>query len=220
MTYLPHILAALASCAAALFAILWKLERDEADRLADELTKSAELDKAQRTKIEQWKAEADLFLNQKNNANTRAAQCEAETIRLLERIAYLERNATVRNAKGQYTRKPEAERSERSRKRERQKAARAAKVEAKPMTRAEACLAILNEAKDAGFVSAQSAIEQFDADYVNEEYISVRKSYDGFQAALIMAFGWLTSKEGYNYWDILSRTESVHNFKPVTQWPA
>ena len=105
MTYLPHILAALASCAAALFSILWKLERDEAGKMYDELTKAAELDKAQRIKIEKLEAKADLFVSQKNNANTRAAQCEAETIRLLERIAYLERIAPIRNAKGQYTRK-------------------------------------------------------------------------------------------------------------------
>jgi len=105
MTYLPHILAALASCAAVLVAIIWKTERDDADRLAEELTKAAELDKAQQAEIEKLEAEVDLFLTQKNNANVRAAQCEAENERLKETIADLKRNAPVRNAKGQYTRK-------------------------------------------------------------------------------------------------------------------
>lgn len=105
MTYLPHILAGVASFAAVLFAIMLKTQRDDADNLADELTTSAELDRLQRAKIEKLKSDADLFTSQKNNAIVRAAQLEREIERLKETIADLKRKVPVRNAKGQYTRK-------------------------------------------------------------------------------------------------------------------
>lgn len=105
MTYLPHILAGVAAFAAATLLTLWRIAQSEIDKLSDELTTAAELDRLQRAKIEKLESDIDMLVSQKNNANTRAAQCEAETIRIFEHIADLERIAPVRNAKGQYTRK-------------------------------------------------------------------------------------------------------------------
>ena len=88
----------------------------------------------------------------------------------------------------------------------------------KPLTRAEACLAILHEAKDAGFEWAQSAIEQFDEETANNIVGS-----DG-EMPLSRAVGsfnwWTNTRENWDYWHETSRLNEVQSFKPKTQWPA
>ncbi len=91
------------------------------------------------------------------------------------------------------------------------------KPEQKTMTRAEACLAILHEAKDAGFEWAESAIEQFD------EKLANLPSYpysDGLQRAIMEFADHSKTTEGFEYWDNVLDYKEVKSFKPKTKWPA
>lgn len=90
-------------------------------------------------------------------------------------------------------------------------------VERKPLTRAEACLAILHEAKDAGFEWAQSAIEQFDAGFANSD---CDVSFEGLQRAIDEFADYEKTREGWDYWDGVFHSPEVQSFNPKTQWPA
>lgn len=91
-------------------------------------------------------------------------------------------------------------------------------LSSRPMTRAEACLAILHEAKEAGFDWAQSAIEQFDSDYAsNGDRVDETRP---LMSAVYQFSPWYGRKEGSLFWDEVVRSKQVQSFKPKTQWPA
>jgi hypothetical protein len=92
-------------------------------------------------------------------------------------------------------------------------------VEPKTLTRAEACLAILNEAKEAGFEWAQSAIEQIDVERCNNVGLSDYGSGDGLLRAILIFRLWQETKEMFRHWYEIAYSDAVRNFKPKTQWP-
>lgn len=92
------------------------------------------------------------------------------------------------------------------------------KPEPKTMTRAEACLAILHEAKEAGFPWAQSAIEQMRKDNISGAYVFNIMS--PLRDAVVMFNSWSLTREGLEYWFEIACSEEVKSFKPKTQWPA
>lgn len=88
----------------------------------------------------------------------------------------------------------------------------------KQLTRAEACLAILNEAKDAGFDWAESAIEQFDVGICNNN-----REWDKtppLSAAVGTFNRWTSTRQKWGYWYTIAHSEQVKSFQPKTQWPA
>lgn len=91
-------------------------------------------------------------------------------------------------------------------------------ISSRPMTRAEACLAILHEAKEAGFAWAQSAIEQFNVTNANDSFVLNNAS--PLRDAVLLFNRWSLTTEGTRYWVDVADSKQVHSFKPKTKWPA
>lgn len=235
-TYLPHILAGVASFAAVTLWTLWKIAQHEVEKLSDQLTKAAEFDKLHRATIAERE---QAIIDAKEELRLINTSYEGRKAEIADLRATLSRVAFFRNEKGQLVR-PDGKGadSKKSRQREKRKADKSReladtflavsrgemanpfeqKAEPKPLTRAEACLAILHEAKDAGFEWAQVAIDNF-----SEELVETASGWDSLPP-LTRAVG------SFNYWTLVNKdlipwldvafSESVRNFKPKTQWPA
>ena len=202
-------IACVTSVGGAIIGILFVTEREEADRLAEENTELRAALEAKRTE-----------------AGTLSDEVSRLTIKIKEQsetLAYREREINSFHARGYYRnaygtlqrysewfefgdKKPKPKRKEKKR------------DEQKPLTRAEACLAILNEAKDAGFPWAESAIRQMRKDHISGTYAFNRMS--PLRDAVILFNIWSLTREGIEYWCGIAYSKEVQSFKPKTQWPA
>lgn len=200
-------IAGITSVCAAILGYLFFVERDEADRLAEENTELRAALEAKRTE-----------------AGTLSDEVSRLTIKIKEQsetLAYREREINSFHARGYYRnaygtlqrysewfefgdKKPKPKRKEKKR------------DEQKQLTRAEACLAILNEAKDAGFPWAESAIEQFDEKWAN---LPTPPFGYGLNRAIFEFANAHCTQEGYSYWFHVSESEEVKSFRPNTKWP-
>lgn len=224
MDYLPHILAGVASFAAATLWTLWKIAQHEAEKLSDQLTKAAELDKLHRATIAEREAEIvrlkGIVKNREDAKDAVMAKGNQWYAELQVAKATLARVAFFRNEKEQLVR-PDGKGadSKKSRQRAKKKAEPKTETPTKPLTRAEACLAILHEAKDAGFEWAESAIGQISFDRCNESTIDYSIG-GGLLRAVYLFKMWEDTKEGFDYWAGIAHSDAVRNFKPKTKWPA
>lgn len=200
-------IAGITSVFGAILGILFVFARDEGDRLAEENTQLL-------AALEAKRKDADTLSEQLDWSRNAARLGEMTGKELSAKIADFKKRGYIRNVYGTLQRyadwfengdkKPKPKRKEKKR------------DEQKPLTRAEACLAILNEAKDAGFPWAESAIEQFDEKWAN---LPTPPFGYGLNRAIFEFANAHCTQEGYSYWFHLSESEEVKSFRPNTKWP-